>query len=277
MRAPLKVAPDPCGAPMSESAVAPPSLSAVLPPALRDDRLATVGDFPSYGRARNLLEQLIGALGAKRVADIGGGANPLLEQSFIASAGLRYDVLDDSEEELAKAPASYSRIVVDLCAPAEMFERKVEGGAYDLVFTHMFLEHVRDPEVVHRNIRWMLKPGGLAVHIFPSSANLPLTVNRLLPEPAARAILRIVQPRRKFDGHETKHKAYYRLCGRPSRRTRSAIERYGFDVLRYKGFVGHAYYGRIPVLRIVEFLLRRPLAALGIPLVSGVLLIARRR
>jgi SAM-dependent methyltransferase len=252
-------------------------LSAILPRVLQDDRLATIDAFPSYDRARQLLENLIVRLKPSRVADIGGGANPLIKPDFVAATGLRYDVLDISAEELAKAPDAYSKIVVDLCAPAEAFARKVEGGAYGLVFTHMFLEHIQNPQDVHRNIRWMLKPGGLAVHVFPSSANLPLTINRLLPEALARALLRIIQPKRDFEGHETKHAAYYKFCGAPSRSTRDAFDRYGFDVLRYKGFVGHAYYSRFPVLRHIEFLLRKPLAALGVPLVSGVLLIARRR
>lgn len=252
-------------------------LSALLPPALQGDRLATIDAFPSYNRARKLLENLIAKLRLSRVADIGGGANPLIKPDFVASNGLRYDVLDISAEELAKAPDAYSKIVVDLCAPADEFARKVEGGAYDLVFTHMFLEHIQNPVDVHRNIHWMLKPGGLAVHVFPSSSNLPLTVNRLLPEAVARPLLHVIQPKRDFEGHETKHAAYYKLCGAPSRATRDAFDRYGFDVLRYKGFVGHAYYSRFPVLRHIEYLLRKPLAALGIPLVSGVLLIAQRR
>jgi len=253
------------------------ALSASLPPALQNDRLDTISTFPSYHRARRLLENLIVRLKPSRIADIGGGANPLIEADFVASNGLRYDVLDISASELAKAPEVYSKIVVDLGAQPEEFTRHVEGGAYDLVFTHMFLEHIPNPDEVHRNIRWMLKPGGLAIHVFPSSANLPLTVNRLVPEPVAEALLRIVKPRRDYAGHETKHKAYYKLCGAPSRGVRRVFDRYGFDVLRYKGFVGHSYYGRIPPLRVAEFLLRKPLAALGIPLISGVLLIVRRR
>ena len=132
-----------------------------------------------------------------RVADIGGGANPLIGQDFIASSGIGYDVLDISAEELMKAPTAYSKIVVDLAAPAAAFARAVAGGAYDLVFTHNFLEHIRTPEDVHRNIHWMLKPGGLAVHIFPSPANLPLTVNSAGAERAlARALLRLARPGR---------------------------------------------------------------------------------
>jgi SAM-dependent methyltransferase len=253
------------------------TLAAILPPALRDDRLATISDFPSYGRARRLLQTLIGELNLKRVAEIGGGSNPMIEPDFIAATGIRYDVLDISAAELAKAPAAYSKIVVDLCAPADAFARRVEGGAYDLVFTHMFLEHVENPGDVHRNIHRMLKPGGLAVHVFPGSANLPLTVNRLVPAPLANALLRIAKPRRDYEGHETWHRSYYKLCGAPSRRTREAFDRYGFDVLRYKGFIGHAYYRRFPIVRTVEMALRGPLAALGIPMVSGILLIARRR
>jgi SAM-dependent methyltransferase len=252
-------------------------LAALLPATLQDDRLATVRAFPAYRKARELLEGLICGLKLNRIADIGGGANPTIEPEFIAWSGIRYDVLDISAEELAKASDSYSKVVVDLCAPADEFARQVEGGAYDLVFTHMFLEHIPNPEIVHRNIRWMLKPGGLAVHVFPSSANLPLTVNKWVPASLALALLRFVRPRRDFQGNESWHRSYYKHCGAPSRRTRDAFDRYGFDVLRHKGFVGHSYYSRFPIVRGIEVALRKPLAALGIPLVSGVLLIVRRR
>lgn len=253
------------------------ALEATLPPGLRDDSLSTLDKFPGHSNARAFLTSLIAGIKAGRVADIGGGANPMIDLAFLRSLKVRYDVLDISASELAKAPADYSKIAVDLCAPAEEFQSKVEGGAYDLVFTHMFLEHIQRPEAAHRNIHWMLKRGGLAVHMFPSSANLPLTVNRLLPENLTHALLRFADPTRDLDGKQGKFPAYYKLCGAPSAAIRKAFDRFGFDVVRHKGFIGHDYYGRFPLLRDLEVSMRQPFATMGIPVVSAVLLIVQRR
>lgn len=252
-------------------------LAAALPPVLRDDRPATLDDCPAFEAAPGFLKDLVARLKARRIADIGGGANPMIETDFLDGQNVRCDVLDISQEELNKAPAGYSKIAVDMCAPAETFQRAVEGGVYDLVFTHMFLEHIERPEAVHRNIHWMLKPGGLAVHLFPSSANLPLTVNRLLPESVTQRIVAFVQPSRDLAGKQAKFKAYYKLCGVPSKSIRGAYGRFGFDLLRHKAFIGHDYYGRFPGLRNVEKWLRKPLSSLGVPLASVILVIAQRR
>jgi SAM-dependent methyltransferase len=43
-----------------------------------------------------------------------------------------------------------------------------EDGQFDLVFSHQVLEHVMNYESAFREIRRILKPGGLSMHIFPS-------------------------------------------------------------------------------------------------------------
>jgi hypothetical protein len=260
----------PASAPMSRE------LEAVLPSVLRDNRLSTLDAFPAHEKARAFLTGVIDGIEAKRIADIGGGANPMIDLDYVTRRNLRYDVLDICAGELAKAPAGYSKIVVDLCAQTDAFRGKVEGGFYDLVFTHMFLEHIRYPAAVHRNIHWMLRRGGLAIHMFPGSANLPLTVNRLLPDNLTRHILSFADPNRDVNGKQAKFPAYYKLCGAPSASIRSAFHEFGFKVLLHKGFVGHDYYARFPILRDLELRMRRPFAALGIAAVSGVLLIAQR-
>ena len=251
------------------------ALTAVLPPALRDDHLAPIEECPGFEAAPGFLKSLISGLNLHRVADIGGGANPMLDLDFLNQRNVRYDVLDISQAELDKAAPAYSKIAVDMCAPPEEFRRKVEGGVYDLVFTHTFLEHIEHPEPVHRNIRWMLKPNGLAVHIFPSSANLPLTINRLMPEELTQKIVAFVQPERDLAGKQAKFKAYYKLCGVPSDSIRGAYASFGFRLLRYKAFIGHDYYARFPILRDVEKWLRKPLASLNVPLASVILVIAQ--
>lgn len=240
-------------------------------------RYLTIDRYPGFEHAPDFLRGAIASLDAKSVADIGGGANPMLDLKFIRERHLEYHVLDISERELGKAFADYSKLTVDMCAPASEFDARVSRNSYDLVFTHNFLEHIAQPEAVHRNIRSMLKQGGMAIHMFPCSSNVPLALNKHLPEGITRALVRIAQPKRDVAGKESKFKAYYELCGAPSQRREKIYEGFGFDVVVYKGFIGHGYYERVPLLRDVERALRKPLASLNISLVSNALLILRKR
>ena len=200
----------------------------------------------------------------------------MIDLRFIGERHLEYHVLDISEPELRKASNDYSKIVVDMCAPVAEFSARVEPNSYDLVFTHSFLEHIASPEIVHRNIHAMLKPSGMAIHMFPCSSNLPLAVNKFLPESITRALVHLAQPHRDTAGKESKFKAYYKLCGAPSARIERIYAGLGFDVVLYKGFIGHSYYERMPLLRDMERAMRKPLASLSVPLVSNALLILRK-
>ena len=101
----------------------------------------------------------------------------LLQESFVRTQRLKYSILDISAKELAKAPAHCEKIQIDITAPLDEFCRKVGRDRFDLVFSHMFLEHIRTPEPAHRNIHAMLRAGGIAVHFYPSPNNLPLALN----------------------------------------------------------------------------------------------------
>ena len=140
--------------------------------------------------------QIVLALGGstgdlKKFADIGGGAQPLLNRALVKENGIECTLLDVSQAELDKAPDYYIKIRVDLNAPRDEFCALVGRERYDLMFSHDLLEHVKRPLRVHDNICSALKPGGLAVHFYPSGACLPLLINRLLPERITRSMLRI--------------------------------------------------------------------------------------
>jgi SAM-dependent methyltransferase len=239
-------------------------------------RFEDADNFPGYDKAPQFIRDAIGRTGAKHIADIGGGANPMVDWEFIAENDLSYRILDISAEELAKAPATYAKTVVDLCAPPDQFDAVVEPSSFDLTFTHMFLEHVQNPELVHRNIRSMLRPGGIALHFVPCSSNFPLTVNRLMPEWITKPLVRIAQPNRDISGHQVKFPAYYKLCGAPSKRLADKYRAMGFEIIRYDGYVGHSYYDAFPPLRAFERGLRRLLIALQIPMASQALLVLKR-
>jgi 2-polyprenyl-3-methyl-5-hydroxy-6-metoxy-1,4-benzoquinol methylase len=209
------------------------------------------------------IERRILANGAKRILEVGAGANPLFDEAFVAEHGLDYTILDISATELAKAPDSYRKVVADICADA------LEVGArYDFVFSRMLAEHVPDGRAFHRNTFALLAPGGRAFHFFPTMWAPPFVLNRLLPERLAEAVLHAVQPGRERAGKLAKFPAFYSWCRGPTPAQLQRFRSLGYEVESYVGFFGHgAYYLKFPRLlrlhnRIVERLIAHPVAVL---------------
>jgi SAM-dependent methyltransferase len=202
-----------------------------------------------YGASREAWEgfeaevrRLIESLGARRVCEVGGGANPILPLEYVHARGLEYTLLDICESELAKAPEGYRKQVADIGDPA--FDA---AGGFDLVVSKMLAEHVRDGAVFHANVWRLLAPGGVALHFFPTLYAFPFVVNRLMPEWLSSGALGVFSPRDRF--RNGKFPAYYSWCVGPTERQRRRLERVGFRVLEYRGYYGHLYYRRIPVVR----------------------------
>jgi hypothetical protein len=211
------------------------------------------------------------------VIDIGGGANPLLSAEFVRAHGLDYGLVDISQGELDKAPVHYtSKICVDMGASREEFGAALSGRTFDMAFSHMFLEHAQDPRQVHLNIGQSLRERGLAIHFYPSANNLPLALNRLLPESVSASLLRFAHPRRDLDGKQGKFPAYYRMCGNRSPSLHARFREFGYEVLIHTGFVGHNYYSRIRLLDKMEQSMRGPLIRMGIGLTTFQLLVLRK-
>lgn len=190
--------------------------------------------------------------------DVGGGANPLFSLPEIRAMGKTYTVLDISSLELGKAPQELNKIQADI-TEAELSL----GQSFDLVFSQMLAEHVRDAESFHANIYNHLNSGGFAVHFFPTLYALPFLANRLIPERLGRRILSIVSPRDfyTFD----KFPAYYRWCRGPTRDQVEKFESLGYEVVEYRGFFGHSgYYRKLGIVKhvhsfLTDVLLRHPI------------------
>lgn len=218
----------------------------------------------TYGHSADLwhgyqdrLERLVRHHGFRRILDVGGGANPLLSTDFVEAHHLDYTIWDVSQSELDKAPAGYRKVVQDITA--ESTRRRLE--TFDLIFTKMLAEHVRDGLQLHRNIFGLLAQGGMAVHFFPTLYTLPFVVNRMVPESLASRLLDIFSPR---DRHQHgKFPAYYSWCRGPTMASLRRLERLGYDVVEYQGGFGHGYYRKIPLVhrwhgRLTRFLLKHP-------------------
>ena len=218
--------------------------------------------------------QLIGELGtlmaqgARRFCDVGGGANPIVSTRKIEELGLDYVLLDDSAEELEKAPPEYRKFQGSILDAARVRALLDEGGPFDVVASRWTAEHMPDGRAFHEQVFAMLRPGGAAVHLFPTLYSPPFLVNRLLPDATSSRILeRSGGGGRVSEGRHAKFPSYYSWCRGPSRRQLARLESVGFTVERYTGFFGHGYYRRLgPVdrlhRRLTRVLLEHPVASL---------------
>ena len=184
---------------------------------------------------RRVLRVLEG-LGGGRVCELGGGAKPALELDFLERHGLACLVVDLSESELRKAPPGYATLIGDVSA--REFKTGEHDGSYDLVFSRVLAEHVRDARQFHQNVHRLLRPGGIAMHFFPTLWWPAFIANRLLPESLAERILLRMQPWRERSGTSGKFPAYYHWCYGP---TSAQVERFasvGFSVEHCVAYFG---------------------------------------
>ncbi len=193
----------------------------------------------------------------KRVCEIGGGANPLLDLDQVNRAGLEYSILDISAAELEKAPVGYQKIVADIGSAGFSLQKK-----FDLVFSRMLAEHIKDARQFHTNVLDILTPGGFAVHFFPTLFTVPYLVNFLVPERLSQKLLNGFAQRDNYQN--AKFPAYYKWCRGPVKGQIRKFMSVGFEVVEYAGFYGHpGYYQKIGILKKLHeiktrYLLKKP-------------------
>jgi len=180
------------------------------------------------------------------IAEIGGGANPLLALDFAAEQKLNYHIIDISEEELSKANAGYIKVISDL----ESKNLEI-GFQYEFIFSQLTVEHIKDIETFYANIYKLLKAGGLAYFFFACRTTLPAISNYLLPEFISKKILVFIQPFRKDEKHG-KFKAHYKWCFGPTKKNIKRFETVDLEIVSYIAYFGHSYYQRIPLLNFLE-------------------------
>jgi Methyltransferase domain len=206
----------------------------------------------------SFLKDLISKNDLRAICDVGGGANPAIDDDFIEKNGLDYCVLDISAAELQKAPCSYKKICTDVAD----INFKVDDK-FDLIFSKMLAEHNSDAEQFHKNVLSCLSNKGLAVHFFPTLYAFPFIVNKLIPERLATLLFNFFAPRDKYQ--EAKFPALYQWCRGSTKRQIKKFETLGYEVVEYRGFFGHSgYYKKIvPIQKLHElksnYLLRHPI------------------
>jgi SAM-dependent methyltransferase len=216
------------------------------------------------------LKGLIESNNCRSICEVGGGANPALPLEYVTARRLKYYLLDIAPGELAKAPPGYEKIVADISG-----ETVPTGGPFDLVFSKMLAEHVRDARRFHRNVYELLRPGGVAFHFFPTLYALPLLANRLLPERLSAFAQRLFSPRDPV--RDAKFPAYYRWCRGPTKAQIRRFENLGYLVEEYDGYFGHGYYDRVPFVRSLHRLLVAALVRFPVPWFTSVAYLILRR
>ena len=200
-----------------------------------------------YAHLRGLIEH-----DARHLCDVGGGATPLLSPSEVREFGLDYVVLDASQDELAKAPRGYQMTRANILDPVAIDTLVRERGAFDVVVSRWTAEHVPDGRRFHEQVFRMLRPGGTALHLFPTLYSLPFVLNRALPPRVSAFLVTHVDGSRWTPGPDAKFRAYYSWCRGPSRRQARRFESVGFSVEHYVGFFGHTYYRPITALDLAH-------------------------
>ena len=193
----------------------------------------------------SFIQDLVERYSSKTVCDVGGGANPVLPLEFVTSHRIEYVLLDISAEELAKAPNGYKKVVQDI--EAENLSRNKE---FDFLFTKMMAEHIHNGQRFHKNVFDLLKPGGMAVHYFPTLYALPFIANKVIPEKLSSGLLNIFAPRERF--RLGKFPAYYDWCYGPTPGMLSMLTGIGFEIIEYQGLMGHRYFDRVPLLKEIH-------------------------
>ena len=196
-----------------------------------------VDDFPGWAAGPALLDRLVAQYEPKTVLEIGSGANPTMNIEEVRRWGIRYITSDIDPTELEKADPVYATYCVDFsqgAIPGDLL------GKFDLIFSRMVNEHVKDGRLYHSNIFRMLAPGGVAVHAFSTLYSLPLLVNYLMPVRLSAALLNFFSPRDTYQ--HAKFPAYYSWSRGPTARSIQGFREIGYDVISYNGYFGHEYY-----------------------------------
>lgn len=211
---------------------------------------------------KSTVARIVADYSALDIIEIGGGRAPLFSPSELPENVASYTVNDICARELDLAPAQCRKAHFDICGDLESVTER-----YDVAFSKMLAEHVRDGARFHANILQLLKPGGTAFHFMPTLYAPPFVLNRLLPETLTRPLVAALFPARNDQG-SPKFPAKYSMCYGRSDRVIKKYRSIGYRDVDIRTFYGHDYFNRIPIVRELDhalsrFACRRGISALG--------------
>ncbi|MCE4225123.1 class I SAM-dependent methyltransferase [Methylobacterium sp. C25] len=192
------------------------------------------------------LERVIAEAKVRRVLEIGGGRHPFFTVADSKRLGFDLTVNDLDAEELSHAPGEFGRLVLDIAA--DLDGSGVERGVYDLIFSRMVFEHVRDAEKAWSNVHTLLAPGGIGFAFVPTLFSPPFVINRAMPEALTSRVLRLIDRSRNPD-EIPKFPAFYQACRASETALAPMLTRIGFREVCVVPFFGTPYFPAVPVLK----------------------------
>lgn len=186
-----------------------------------------------------LLAEAVELLEPRSILEIGGGRSPhFLKPENVLPEGTVVVTNDISADELALLPPTERTSHFDICG--QVPDEQV--GCHDLVFSRSVLEHVSSGDRAISNSLRLLRPGGVAIHTYPTLYALPFVANRLIPWRISDRVYRTSRYKR-FPAH-------YSGCTSTDRRLREVegLGESGKVTARVVRFWEHAYYDSVPVV-----------------------------
>jgi 2-polyprenyl-3-methyl-5-hydroxy-6-metoxy-1,4-benzoquinol methylase len=197
-------------------------------------------DLSNQNSSRTIVIQLVGY--GKNVLDVGcarGNVGSILATQFnCIVSGIE---LDPNAAELAKK--IYHEVVVGDVEDSSAFEQ-LRHGPFDVIVFGDVLEHLRQPEIVLRASRSLLKKGGFALIALPNVVTLRLRLRFLLGqfEYTDQGIM------------DRTHLRFFTL-----KSARELILAAGYHIERFEFVVGPNFGRRLKWLRIPRHWLRAQL------------------
>ena len=201
------------------------------------------------------------------VVDIGGGRRCLFTKHRRSAATIV--AVDISPEELSHNEDVDRRIVADVTKKLPFASDSV-----DVVCSRSVVEHLPDVDRFLAEAHRVLRPGGLAVSLFPSKNAPYALIKRALPQSVGRSLLHFVKPYAKdFVGFPT----HYQRC--TLRAMKRALRRQGFETVETRVSYYQADYFKflfpLYILNVAfEFAAKKTRCT---PLAASVLIVARKQ
>lgn len=192
---------------------------------------------------RSTLDHLIRTFQLHRCLDVGGGRRPLLEPETIEGLNLVYKVVDIDENELRLAPSFYDTECLDISAKT-IPDRQYKN--YDLIFSKMVFEHIKDTKQAYQNIYEMLDENGIFLNYHPVLYAPQFMLNKIMPEIITRSLLNLIDFRRNTN-NIPKFPAFYSNCV-VSPKFATMLYKIGFREVEQIPFWGTKYFDQLPVL-----------------------------
>ncbi len=185
--------------------------------------------------------------GRVRLLEIGGGRGPQFAPDEAERLAIALTVNDIDARELSLAPPGFATACFNIAAEVD----PALLGKFDLIFSHMVFEHVKDAPRAWANVANLLAPGGVALAFHPTLYSPPFVFNWLAPEAFSARLLKLFFPNR-HDGDFPKFPARYEMCVAEPSAVAPKLKSLGFSEVLIAPFYGHGYLRSLPGLRELE-------------------------